>query len=74
MHERILLCKKVYFLFQPDDGSLFHSHATALVLSFLTVVAVYSKDVGYYFFVGLIVIFFFMWFFVEHFALHTEHW
>ena len=51
-----------------------HNHITALAMSLLTVLAVYSRDVGYVIFVVIILGFLTTWFFMEHFSLHTEIW
>ena len=51
-----------------------HSHMTALVLSFLTVLAVYSQDLGYFIFILIVLLFCLTWFFLEHFSLQTEFW
>ena len=57
-----------------QDDSFLHKHTTALALSLLTVLAVYSRDVGYVIFVLVILGFLVAWFFLEHFAIHTEKW
>ena len=51
-----------------------HSHLTALILSFVTVLAVYSQDMGYIIFLLIVIGFCISWFFLEHFALHTTFW
>ena len=53
---------------------MMHSHLTALVLSLLTVMAVYSQDLGYFILISIIFTFCFTWFFLEHFSMHTEFW
>ena len=53
---------------------MLHSHLTALVLSFVTVLAVYSQDLGYFILIFIIITFCLTWFFLEHFSMHTEDW
>jgi len=62
-----------YTRFSGDDHPL-HKHANAALLSLLVVFAVYSRDFGYSLLVAAIAIFFLVWFFVEHFSLHTDKW
>jgi len=62
-----------YTRFSGDDHPL-HRHSLAAVLSLLVVCAVYSREFGYSVLVSVVVIFCCAWFFLEHFALHTEKW
>jgi len=57
-----------------SKDSFLHSHLTALVLSFVTVLAVYSRSIGYLIFFMVICVFAITWFFLEHFTLHEKMW
>lgn len=57
-----------------DKESPFHKHEMALLVSLLTVIAVYNQDFGYTMLVLIVVLFVVAWFFVEHFAIHTPRW
>lgn len=51
-----------------------HDNMVAACMAAIAVCAVYSKDYGYSVFVSLVVVFFTLWFALEHFTVHTDKW
>lgn len=60
--------------FKDGETDPLHKHSYALVLCAIVVLAVNSRELGNYIFIFIIIGFFFSWFFLEHFRLHTSNW